>query len=88
MIEKLFWSICSGLILSAAGLIALGAFTNEIAVIYGFIAFALTFMGMMMILPNSVSRPEARKLEIKTTPGIQRREPGPTRGGVLKSAEA
>jgi hypothetical protein len=86
MVEKFFWSLCAALILSAMGLIALGSFTNQVAVIYGFIAFALTFMGMMMILPHSVSHPDARKVETKTTPATEPIKPGRARAGALRSA--
>lgn len=46
------------LMIVAAGMIWLaGAFTLLTAVVFGFIAFGMTFMGMMCVLPSAVSHP-------------------------------
>lgn len=38
-----------------------GVFTLMTAVVFGFVAFGLTFMGMMCVLPGTVSHPPVKK---------------------------
>ena len=86
MIVKVYYLIWTAVILSAIALMTLGAFSNIVAVVYGFVAFGLTFMGMIGLLPEIVSHPEPAK---KSVAKALKAEPASTRRGgphVLKSA--
>ena len=53
------------LVIAAAGIIWLaGVFTLLTAVVFGFIAFGMTFMGMMCVLPGAVSHPTPKKANL------------------------
>lgn len=49
---------------TAAGLWLAGLFSLLTLVVFGFIAFGMTFMGMMCVLPNVVAHPEPEKTAI------------------------
>jgi len=59
---KMFWSICGAVALVAVLLWITGNFTMLAATVFGFIAFGLTFMGMMNVLPISISHPPTPKV--------------------------
>jgi hypothetical protein len=82
MIASVYRYICAAVILSAAIVFAAGAF----AVIYGFITFGLAFMGIMMILPFSLSHPEPSPVTVKNMPETERAQGSDHRAGVLRSA--
>jgi hypothetical protein len=49
----------------AAGIMWLsGVFTLLTAVVFGFIAFGMTFIGMMCVLPSAVSHPTLKKVKL------------------------
>ncbi len=49
---------------AAVGVMSLaGAFTMFTAVVFGFIAFGLTFTGMMCVLPSVVSHPAVLRIK-------------------------
>ena len=51
----------------SAGILWLaGVFTMLTAVVFGFIAFGLVFVGMMCVLPGHVSHPVAQRKKIPT----------------------
>ena len=55
------------LVIVAAGIIWLaGVFTLITAVVFGFIAFGMTFMGMMCVLPGVVAHPGLPRVEKPT----------------------
>ena len=86
MIVKVYYLIWTAVILSAIAIMTLGAFSNIVAVVYGFVAFGLTFMGMIGLLPEIVSHPEPAK---KPVAKALKAEPASTRrqgAHVLKSA--
>lgn len=51
---KLYFALWVVIILTGLGTFATGNMTPAIAVIFGFIAFGMTFMGMMSVLPTAV----------------------------------
>ena len=61
MLVKIYWTLCGVVTAAALLLVAAGAFTNMAGVVFGFIAFGLTFMGMIAVLPITVSHPAAAK---------------------------
>ena len=79
------WAIFAGI---GALLFAAGAFTMWAAVIMGFAAFGLTFMGMMNVLPGMVTHPAPKSLAPEPKPvaaPVQRTAPAKA-FNVLKSA--
>lgn len=57
MIVRIYWSLWILTAISAIILFLIGGFTLMAAVVYGFIAFGLTFMGMIGVLPNIATHP-------------------------------
>ena len=74
----LTWGI---LLVAALAFLATGNFSMFTGVVFGFLAFGMTFMGMMSVLPSMVAHPEPPKPIVrepaKETAGVF---------GVLKSA--
>lgn len=54
MFEKIYFALWGLLLLVAGALFLTGTLTTMIGVVFGFIAFGLTFMGMIGVLPNWV----------------------------------
>ena len=54
MFERIYFSLWGLTILAAGILFISGIFTPLTAVVFGFIFFGLTFMGMIGVLPNWV----------------------------------
>ena len=85
MLVKVYWMTWGVTRLAALLLFAAGSFTMLAGVVFGFIAFGLTFMGMMGVLPVVVSHPEP-KVE-RATEALQPMRETPARVfGVWKSA--
>ncbi len=87
MLVKIYWS---GWALSAAAailLFATGTLTMLAVVALGFIAFGLTFMGMMSVLPATIAHPVPEK-PVRVQPAVQTSSnKASAKGfGVLKSA--
>jgi hypothetical protein len=61
MLVRIYWSTWALVALAAGVLFAAGMFTMVTVVVFGFIAFGLTFMGMMNVLPGTVAHPETPK---------------------------
>jgi hypothetical protein len=61
MLVKIYWSIWALFLAASFVLFAAGAMTSFVLVVLGFIAFGLTFMGMMGVLPAMVSHPAPKK---------------------------
>ena len=57
MLVRPFWTICAATVLAAMLLLVAGYFTPMVAILFGFITFGLTFMGMMGVHPSMISRP-------------------------------
>lgn len=61
MLVKTYWMTWLA-VAAAAGIIFLGGgMTMFVLVVFGFIAFGLTFMGLISILPSMVSHPTLEK---------------------------
>jgi hypothetical protein len=57
MLVRSYWTLCTATVLAAILLLVAGYFTPMVAIVFGFIAFGLTFMGMMGVLPSMISHP-------------------------------
>ena len=57
MLVRAYLSICGLFVLAGLVVLATGNFTMMAAVVMGFIAFGLIFMGMISVLPAMVSHP-------------------------------
>ncbi len=55
MLERIYFSIWGLYILTAAIFYLSGSFTSFTAVVFGFVFFGLTFMGMIGVLPFYVT---------------------------------
>lgn len=87
MLLKIYWTAWAFTCASAMLLFATGNFTMMAAVVFGFISFGLTFMGMISVLPATLAHPAP----VKEVPAMRLAEVkvGPTPAktfGVLKSA--
>ncbi len=67
MLIRVYWWTWGLFALVALLLFATGNLTMLTAVVLGFVAFGLTFMGMMGVLPTMVTHPAAPKIT-KTKP--------------------
>jgi hypothetical protein len=64
MVAKIYGAICGLFAASAAIFIVTGNFPAITAVVFGFIAFGLIFMGMMFVLPYTITHatpPQAKR---------------------------
>ncbi|HEX6127154.1 MAG TPA: hypothetical protein VFZ23_17410 [Pyrinomonadaceae bacterium] len=87
MLVKIFWSLCGIFMLVAALLFLTGTLSMFNAVVLGFIAFGLTFMGMIAVLPFMVTHPAPPKKPAKTMAVANQAVETSAKGyGVLKSA--
>ena len=87
MLVKIYWSAWALCAIAALSLFAIGNFTLLTAVVFGFISFGLTFMGMMGVLPATITHP-AKAKPAKVRPAVQTLD-NKARAktfGVLKSA--
>ena len=57
MVSKVYAVICGLFALTAAVLFVTGNFSAMTAIVFGFAAFGLIFMGMMFVLPYTISHP-------------------------------
>ena len=87
MLVKGYWMTWGVVGLAALLLFAAGSFTMLAGVVFGFIAFGLTFMGMMGVLPVVVSHPVLAKEEKARAQALQPMSETPANAfGVWKSA--
>ncbi len=56
MVIKIYGMIWAVIVTAVAVLLLTGNFTNLVAAVFGFICQTLVFIGMMGVLPNSMSR--------------------------------
>lgn len=61
MLVKIYWSIWGLLALAALLLFATGNLTMLSLIVLGFVAFGITFMGMIGVLPAMVTHPVDRQ---------------------------
>ena len=61
MSPRFYWFLWVVYFVSVGVLWLGGAFTLTTLIVYGFLAFGLTFTGMMCVLPNVVSHPPLKK---------------------------
>jgi hypothetical protein len=74
---RAFWSICGLVAVAALILFLTGNFTTNVAIVFGFIAFGLTFMGMMNVLPIAIAHPPVPKPE-NAMPAVEAQPARPT----------
>ena len=87
MLVKLYWMVWGLFSVAAVIAFAAGSFTMLVATVFGFVAFGLTFMGMMGVLPAMVSHPSPVVKEKVETPNSQPARETPAKAfGVWKSA--
>lgn len=87
MLVRIYWLMWALLILAALIIYAAGNFTMLTAVVFGFLAFGMTFMGMMSVLPGMVAHPPRIKpAKVETGPVEIVRQPAIETFRVLKSA--
>ena len=87
MLVKVYWITWGVVGLAALLLFVAGSFTTLTAVVFGFIAFGMTFMGMMGVLPVAVSHPAPPKEEKAPAQALQPIRETPAKAfGILKSA--
>ena len=87
MLVRIYWITWAIFAFVTALLFAMGTFTMMTVVVAGFVAFGLTFMGMMNVLPGMVAHPEPVRYvepELVKAP-VQSTAPAKA-FGVLKSA--
>ena len=87
MLVKVYWMTWGVVGLAALLLFAAGSFTMMTGVVFGFIAFGMTFMGMIAVLPVMASHPAPPKLEKAPAEALQPiRETPAKMFGIWKSA--
>lgn len=87
MLVKLYWMAWGVFGLTALLLFAAGSFTMRTGVVFGFVAFGLTFMGMIAVLPFMVSHPTPVVEEKVQSEALQPMRETPSKAfGVWKSA--
>ena len=64
MSPKTYWFLWILVVVGAGILWLAGMMTMLAVVVFGFIAFGMTFMGMMCVLPAVVSHPTPNKTQI------------------------
>jgi len=87
MLVKVYWMTWGVVGLAALLLFAADSFTMLTGVVFGFIAFGMTFMGMMGVLPVMVSHPAPPKEVKAPTEALQPIRETPAHAfGIWKSA--
>ena len=87
MLVKIYWTIWAMVAAAAAMFFVAGYFTALTAVVFGFTAFGLVFMGMIGVLPAMVTHPTPPKQKAVAVPVTSPAKPAVSEGfGVLKSA--
>ena len=54
MFERIYFALWGLILITVGALFLTGTLTTMIGVVFGFVAFGLTFMGMIGVLPNWV----------------------------------
>ena len=87
MLVKVYWMIWGVFGLAALLIFAAGSFTMVTGTVFGLIAFGMTFMGMMGVLPAMVSHPAPPKEKKAPAPAVQPIRQTPAKAfGIWKSA--
>ena len=88
MSVRSYWLVCGVFVLASILLFATGNMTMMVSLVLGFLAFGLTFMGMMNVLPTTVSHvPHPKPVKKVETMAIQPMRETPANAfHVLKSA--
>ncbi|MGD9563041.1 MAG: hypothetical protein AB7F88_09215 [Pyrinomonadaceae bacterium] len=69
MLVRIYWTLCAAFLLAALVLFLTGNLTMTVLVVFGFIGFGLVFMGMISVLPATISHPAPRKAgAVRTAP--------------------
>ena len=72
MSPRFYWFLWVVYFVSVGVLWLGGAFTLTTLIVYGFLAFGLTFTGMMCVLPNVVSHPTVKKAKTPRPARVER----------------
>lgn len=75
MVLKVYLTVLSLYATAAAVVFITGNLSAIVTVVFGFIAFGLVFLGMMFVLPFTVSHPAPAKIK-KSEPKKQAPAPG------------
>ena len=87
MLVKAYWMTWGASTVAALAFFAAGSFTMVTGVVFGFIAFGLTFMGMMGVLPVIVAQPAPLVEEKVKAQALQPMRETPAKAfGIWKSA--
>lgn len=61
MLVKIYWAICAAFLLAALVFFLTGNMTTMALVVFGFTSFGIIFMGMISVLPATMSHPAPPK---------------------------
>ena len=87
MSVRSYWSLWIIFAVVAMLMFITDTLTMSAGVVFGFVAFGLTFMGMMNVLPLVVSHPTKNDPEMAKSEALQPMKETPAKAfGVLKSA--
>ena len=67
MIVKIYTVLWAMIAAAAAIMLLTGNFTELTLVVFGFIAFGMIFMGMIGVLPTTISHPAPLKMKAEKT---------------------
>jgi len=73
MLVKVYWTMWIVGIVFVGAFYATGNLTPIAAVAFGFMSFALVFMGMMSVLPATIGHPKPAKNEPTSMPRVKAR---------------
>lgn len=85
MVSKIYGIICGLFAATAAVLVVTGNFPAITAVVFGFIAFGLIFMGMMFVLPYTITHAAPAEAKLRVD---QKQAPSFSRSAAQQSGQA
>ena len=93
---KLYWWLWSVVAVAALGFYLFGSFSPMVAIVFGFIAFGMVFMGMIGVLPTMAAHPPAlakaseAKADIAASPqlALEARQTSPVTVGTVRNTHA
>jgi hypothetical protein len=93
---KLYWWLWSVVAAAALGFYLFGSFSPMVAIVFGFIAFGMVFMGMIGVLPTMSAHPPAlakaseAKADIAASPqfALETRQASPVTVGTVRNTHA
>lgn len=73
MVVKIYWTMWAAFLVAAMALFLTGNLTMLVVVAFGFISFGMIFMGMMAVLPATISHPSPPKERTNIAPAYTKR---------------